>query len=83
METVDRQNEKHDEVGDHHRHVESIGVVDAGKGSVSDLVPIVAKRVLSRDSNREERARRTISVVRRSQEFLSSNLRKQGYTACS
>ncbi len=53
MEAVNREDQKDDEVGNHHREVESIGVVDAGKGSIGDFVPIVANGVLRRESNRE------------------------------
>jgi hypothetical protein len=43
METVNREDEKHEEVGNHHREVEGIGVIDAGKGLVGELVPVMAE----------------------------------------
>ena len=53
VQAVDRKDEKYDEIRDHHREVKGIGVVDAGKGSIRDLVPIVAEVVLRGETNRE------------------------------
>ena len=53
VQAVDRKDEKDDEIRNHHRQVEGIGMVDAGKGSIGDLVPIVADGVLRGETNRE------------------------------
>jgi len=53
VEAVNREDQKDDEVGNHHRQVEGVGMVDPGKGPIGDLVPIVADGVLRRESNRE------------------------------
>ncbi len=53
MEAVNRQDEKHDEVGKHHREVEGIGMVDPGKSPIGDLVPIVVDGILRRETNRQ------------------------------
>jgi hypothetical protein len=46
VQPIERQNKKHDEVGNHHRQVEAIGVVDARKGAIGDFVPVMAERTL-------------------------------------
>jgi len=53
VQAVDRKDEKDDKIRNHHREVEGIDVVDAGKGSIRDLVPIVVDGVLRRETNRE------------------------------
>ena len=53
VQAVDRKDEKDDEIRNHHREVEGIGVVHAGKGLIGNLVPIVADRVLCRKSCRK------------------------------
>src|SRR5208283_2630251 len=46
VQAVERQNEKHDEVGNHHRQIEGIGVVHPGEGAVRDFVPVMAQGAL-------------------------------------
>ena len=46
MQPVERQDEQHDEVGDHHCQIEGVGVVHPGESAVRDLVPVVAQRTL-------------------------------------
>src|SRR5439155_3834230 len=53
VQAVNGEDQEDDEVGNHHRQVESVGVIDAGKGSVGELVPIKADGVLSHENNRE------------------------------
>ena len=38
--------EQNDEIGNHHRQVERVGVVNPGKGFVGDFVPVVAEAAL-------------------------------------
>src|SRR6202021_4135008 len=49
VQTVGRKDEKYEEVGDHHRQIESIGVVDAAESAVRELVPEMAKGGLCRE----------------------------------
>src|ERR1700688_3748447 len=54
VQAIQRQDEKHDEVGNHHCQVEAIGVVNARKGAIGDFVPVMAERTL-RGQQRYER----------------------------
>ena len=49
MQAVKRENAQHQEVGNHHHHVEGIGVIDARKRPVGELVPVMAERTLLRE----------------------------------
>ena len=44
VQPVGGQDEEDDEVGNHHRQIERVCVVHAGKGFVGDLVPVLAYR---------------------------------------
>ena len=46
VEAVPREDDEDDEVGNHHREVEGIGVVYAREGAVGELVPITAHTTL-------------------------------------
>jgi len=49
VQTVGRKDEKYEEVGDHHRQIEGIGMIDAAESAVRDLVPEMAKGGLCRE----------------------------------
>ena len=49
MEAVGSEDEEDKEVGDHHRKVESIGVINAREGAVRQLVPVMAEGGLRRE----------------------------------
>ncbi len=53
MQTVERKDHEHNEVGNHQREVEGVGVVHAGKSFVSDPVPKVADGALGHEKDRE------------------------------
>ena len=42
MEAVTGKDDEDEEVGNHHREVESVGVVDAREGAVGEFVPVTA-----------------------------------------
>ncbi len=42
MQAVRGQNKKHQEIGNHHRQVKGVDVIDAPKSRVGDFVPILA-----------------------------------------
>ena len=44
MHAINSEDEQDDEVGNHHRQVEQIGVIEADEGAVGDLVPVLAER---------------------------------------
>ena len=46
MHAIGGQHEKNKEIGNHHGHVESIGMIDAAESAVGELVPVIAKRAL-------------------------------------
>jgi hypothetical protein len=46
MQPIQRENKKHDEVRNHHRQIETIGVVHARKGAIGDFVPVMAEGTL-------------------------------------
>src|SRR5579859_3754305 len=43
VEAISRQDKEDEEVGNHHRKVEGIGVIDAGEGAVRKPVPVMAE----------------------------------------
>ena len=46
MHAICGQDEKNDEVRDHHGQVKSIGMINAAEGAIRKLVPVVAQRTL-------------------------------------
>ena len=53
MQPINRQDKEDDEIGNHHREVEGVGVVDASERRVGNLVPVMADRILCREKYRE------------------------------
>ena len=46
MQAVSCEDEENDEVGNHHREIEGVGMIDAAERSIRELMPVVAKRAL-------------------------------------
>ncbi len=53
MQAVQREDAEDQEVGNHHREIEGVGVINAAEGSVGNLVPVMADGTLLRKSERE------------------------------
>src|SRR5260370_42272536 len=53
MQAVQREDAEDQEVGNHHREIEGVGVINAAEGSVGNLVPVVVDGTLLRKSERE------------------------------
>ena len=49
MQAVGGKDKKYEEVRNHHRQIESVGVIDAAESAVRELVPIMAQRGLRRE----------------------------------
>ena len=49
MKPIDRQDKQHDEVGNHHREIEGVCVIDSRKSLIRDLVPVMTGRILCRE----------------------------------
>jgi len=46
MHAIEGQDEENNKVGNHHGHVEGIGMINAAKSAIGKLVPILAQRIL-------------------------------------
>jgi hypothetical protein len=53
VQAINRQDKEDDEIGNHHREVEGVCVIDARKSLVRDLVPVMADGILCREKYRE------------------------------
>jgi hypothetical protein len=53
MQPINRQDKEDDEIGNHHREVEGVCVIDARKSLIRDLVPVMADGILCREKYRE------------------------------
>ncbi len=53
MQAINRKNEKDDEIGNHHREVESVGVINAGESLIAEPVQVMTQLVLRRETNRK------------------------------
>ena len=53
MQAINRENEQDDEIGNHHREVEGVGVINAGESLIAEPVQVMTQRVLHRETNRK------------------------------
>jgi hypothetical protein len=53
VQAINREDHEYDEIGNHQRQVESVGVVHAGESLIRDPMPKVADGALRHEKNRE------------------------------